>query len=419
MKFIHAADIHLDSPLHGLSAYGDAPVEEIRTASRRAFANLIDQAIEQEVDFMVIAGDLYDGPWKDYNTGFYFSSQMGRLREAGIPVYLLFGNHDAESEMTKKLSLPDNVHVFPANKAGTFNLDSLKVTLHGRSFKEIAVTENLVPGYPDPKPGWLNIGVLHTALEGGTVHADYAPCSLNELIVKGYDYWALGHVHIHKILHADPCWVVYPGNIQGRNIRETGPKGAVLVVGDDSKITSVTQLTVDVARWYRLEIDASPAKNLTDVVQLTGEALEKLFKRESAVDLLAVRVTIIGKTEAHGELFGKELHLRSEVLNQALIIGAGRIWIEKVALESEPPLTTQQILDRKDAVADLQSYLSAAAQDSQLLGDLHEDLQLLVSRAPIDVRNAIGETAHTSSADMAALVASIAPDLIARIIKAE
>ena len=192
MKFIHTADIHLDSPLRGLSSYPDAPAERLRTATRDAFQNLVNVAIDEKIDFMVIAGDVYDGDWKDFNTGLFFIRQMGRLRQVGIPVYLLYGNHDAESEMTKGLELPDNVHVFSSRKAETFRVDALKVALHGRSFKVAATTDNLVPSYPDPVSGWLNIGVLHTALEGNAEHAKYAPCSVAELQAKGYQYWALG-----------------------------------------------------------------------------------------------------------------------------------------------------------------------------------------------------------------------------------
>ena len=122
MRFLHAADIHIDSPLWGLSAYPDAPIELLRTATREAFSNLVTEAIDSAVDFCVIAGDLYDGNWKDYNTGIFFSREMGRLNNAGIPVYLIYGNHDAESEMTKKLSLPENVKAFSANKPQTFEI---------------------------------------------------------------------------------------------------------------------------------------------------------------------------------------------------------------------------------------------------------------------------------------------------------
>jgi DNA repair exonuclease SbcCD nuclease subunit len=170
-RFIHAADIHLDSPLLGLSAYQGAPVEVLRSATRSAFTRLIDVAIEEEVDFLVIAGDLYDGTWKDFNTGIYFARQMGRLAKAGIPAFLLYGNHDAESEITKQLTLPPNVKAFSSRKAETHRIENLEVALHGRSFREAATTENLAVDYPAAIPGWLNIGVLHTALEGDAAHA--------------------------------------------------------------------------------------------------------------------------------------------------------------------------------------------------------------------------------------------------------
>ena len=303
MRFLHAADIHLDSPLIGLSAYPDAPAELLRTATRDALHNLVDLAVDERVDFVVIAGDLYDGGWKDFNTGIHFAWQMGRLKRAGIPVYLLHGNHDAESEMTRRLSLPDNVQVFPTSKAATFTLPELKVALHGRSFKTAATTEDLVPGYPAPRPGWLNIGVLHTALEGYAAHASYAPCSIAELRAKGYQYWALGHVHEHQIWHGDST-IAFPGNLQGRNIRETGPKGALLVTADEQEIRAVERRYVDVLRWHRLQVDVSEAARLGEVSRLIGGALEHLLAHDDSGRTLAVRVTLAGATAAHGELFG-------------------------------------------------------------------------------------------------------------------
>src|SRR5690606_23230247 len=132
MRFIHAADIHLDSPLRGLGSYDDIPVDTLRGASRAAFSRLIEEALLRAVAFMVIAGDLSDGGWNDRAAGFYFARRMGRLRNAGIPVYVLHGNHDAESVMTRRLALPENVHVFRAGKPTTFILGDHKVALHGR-----------------------------------------------------------------------------------------------------------------------------------------------------------------------------------------------------------------------------------------------------------------------------------------------
>ena len=203
-RFIHTADVHIDSPLIGLTRHEGAAAERIRSATREAFDNLIGQAIDEQVAFVVIAGDLYDGDWRDFHTGLFFSLQMGRLAKAGIRAFILYGNHDAESQITKRLSLPDNVNAFSSRKAETFVLDEFKVALHGQSFRQRDVTDNLVPGYPDPVPRMFNIGVLHTALGGETGHENYAPCSLDELIAKGYDYWAFGHVHNGQVLHEHP-----------------------------------------------------------------------------------------------------------------------------------------------------------------------------------------------------------------------
>ena len=216
-RFLHAADIHLDSPLKGLAGQeGNAGVR-VRTATREALDQLVGLAIEEKVDFLIIAGDLYDGDWRDYKTGLFFVGQIGRLNNADIPVYLLYGNHDAESQITKRLELPDNMHVFDARKPETFSIVDLNVALHGQSFWQRTVTDNLVLDYPTPVSGAFNIGVLHTGLGGMGGHANYAPCSLNDLVNKGYDYWALGHVHQAATLHERPH-IVYSGNLQGRHV---------------------------------------------------------------------------------------------------------------------------------------------------------------------------------------------------------
>lgn len=416
MKFIHAADIHLDSPLTGLSAYDDAPVAMLRTATREAFNNLVSEAIEQQVDFMVIAGDLYDGTWKDHNTGIYFCKQMGRLKKAGIPVYLLFGNHDAESEMTKKLQLPDNVFTFEARKATSFTLPHLKVVLHGRSFKEPATTENLVTSYPEPVPGILNIGVLHTALEGNTAHPNYAPCSLEELHAKGYNYWALGHVHEYQIWKGAST-IVFPGNLQGRHIRETGARGAVLVTADDTHIIDVERLYVDVLRWYGLEVDVSACQVLSEVVHSIGKSLEAILGEAPANIPLAVRVAVTGRTPAHGDLFGLESQLRAEVLALVAGIAPDRIWLEKVKLATESVDDGSAIRARADALSDLQDILEAAENDPDFLKSLQEDLLPLVTKAPTELQTSVPYFKDIRAGDLAGLVREIRPGLVAHLAK--
>jgi exonuclease SbcD len=414
MKFIHAADIHLDSPLTGLSAYEDAPVAMLRLATREAFTNLITEAIEQQVDFMVIAGDLYDGTWKDHTTGIYFCKQMGRLQKAGIPVYLLYGNHDAESEMTKKLLLPDNVHAFDTRKATSFLIPDLKVVLHGRSFKEAATTENLVTSYPDPVPGMLNIGVLHTALEGGSIHANYAPCSLAELHAKGYAYWALGHVHEYKMWTGTSA-IVFPGNLQGRHIRETGARGAVLVTADEGQIENVERLYVDVLRWCALEVDVSTCQALPEVVRAIGTGLEKVMVDAGSSVPMAIRVTIRGRTSAHGDLFGLEAQLRAEVLALVATLAHDKIWLEKVKIATQPVDDGEAVKARADALSDLQDILVAAESDPDFLKSLQDDLLPLIAKAPIELQTLVPYLKDVREGNLSGLVADIRPGLVSHL----
>lgn len=419
MKFIHAADLHLDSPLRGLSSYPDAPAERLRTATRDAFHNLVTCAMEEPVDFMVIAGDVYDGDWKDFNTGLFFIKQMGRLRQAGIPVFLLHGNHDAESDMTRSLDLPDNVHVFSARKADTFRLAQHKVALHGRSFKVATTTENLLPGYPAPVPGWLNIGVLHTALEGNSEHAQYAPCSVAELQAKGYQYWALGHVHEHWVQRGDVT-IAYPGNLQGRHIRELGERGALLVTAQDGDITAVERLAVDVLRWHLLDIDIAPVADGRSAVRLVGQALERLLSDTPAHLPLAVRVVFKGRSAAHADLVADEGQLRQEVIAQAVALDAERIWIEKVRLASEPLAAACSSADdeAQGALAELESLALSAQDDPDFVRALQADWQALLEKLPHEVLQATPELSllrQDPAAQVPERIRQATPVLMARV----
>ena len=417
MKFLHAADIHIDSPLWGLSAYPDAPIELLRTATREAFSNLITEAIDSAVDFCVIAGDLYDGNWKDYNTGVFFAREMGRLNNAGIPVYLIYGNHDAESEMTKKLSLPQNVKAFSPNKPQTFEIAELKVALHGQSFKHAATTNNLASNYPNRISGWFNIGILHTALEGNSRHANYAPCSVEELKAKGYDYWALGHVHEHAILHEEP-WIVYPGNTQGRHIQETGPRGAIMVTVDDGRITSVERVFTDVLRWHHLEVDVSAAIDIEETIRLVGRELDTIIKTDTTSKPYAVRVALYGRSQAHGDLFGGEKRLRAEVIGLAANRSGDRIWIEKIRINTSPAINANDIRARADAISDLQLILDNATNDPDFLQSLTADLQQLVDRSPQELSEHLPQLEAIRKGEVAPIVTSVVPGLVNHLIKA-
>lgn len=411
VRFIHAADIHLDSPLRGLSAHEGAPVATLRTATRLAFSRLVDAALSQSVDFLVLAGDLYDGDWRDYNTGLFFCREMGRLNRAGIPVLVVYGNHDAESEISKRLPLPENVRVFSARAAETVRLEGLRVAVHGRSFKEAVTTENLVPGYPAPLPGWVNIGVLHTALEGNAAHATYAPCSLAELHARGYDYWALGHVHEYAVLSENP-WVVYPGNLQGRHVRECGPRGAVLVSGEAGRI-GIERLIFDVVRWNHLRVDVSDRASFDAVVDAVGAALARLRDAEGDERPLPVRISLFGQTAAHGALFGLERQLRAEIAARAAGLAGEQLWVERVVIETSPPAAA--LAGRGDALADLQAFLDAAPEDADLRQEITAALQDFIAKAPHELLQALPELEPIRQGEIEPLIRRVAPALLARI----
>jgi len=335
LTFLHVADIHLDSPLRKLPTYEGAPVEAVREATRRALGNLVAYAVAQAVPLVLLAGDVYDGDWADFQTGLHFAARMRELRDAGVRVVLVRGNHDAQSAMTRSLTLPDNVTVLPAGAAGTAVFEDLGVAVHGRSYAVRDESENFVPGYPAPVPGLFNIGLLHTAVAGSQGHAPYAPCRLADLLAKGYDYWALGHVHEHKVLHAAPP-VVYAGALQGRNIRETGPRGCVRVDVDAAGAARVRHLPLDVVRWALLDLDVTGATGLPEACQALDAPLGAALAAAEGLPL-AVRLTLTGHCPAHAALAANPEALVAELRARAGELSSGRALVEKVLLRTALP----------------------------------------------------------------------------------
>jgi exonuclease SbcD len=382
ISFLHAADIHLDSPLKGLERYENAPVERMRGATRRAFERLIDLAIEKRVDFVLIAGDLYDGDCRDYNTGLYLTRQLLRLREEKIPVFIIAGNHDAANKMTRVLPLPENVRILGHDRPETVWVNDKAVAIHGQSFARAAVTENLAAGYPPAESGCINIGLLHTGLGGMSGHERYAPCTLDELRFKRYDYWALGHIHAREVLCEDPL-IVFAGNVQGRHARETGPKGCLVsTIHSDHSVDQVFH-RLDQVRWERSHVDISGLETESDALSRTGNVLDELIASETAPEsLLAVRVIMRGRTANHGRLFSDLDRLTAEVRNVATERGSDRIWIEKVELQLEPQREKAMV---DGPVDELMEVLEQLRNDRTSLEPVLAELAELKRRLPSEL----------------------------------
>ncbi len=413
-SFIHAADIHIDSPLYKLDHYEGAPVEELRQASRRAFENLVDFAVSQGVDFVLIAGDLYDGDWKDYNTGLFFVLQMSKLREADIPVYIVAGNHDAASKITKTLRLPEGIEMLPARKAVTLRLDKIDVAIHGQSFASPAVRENLSAKYPQPIPGYFNIGLLHTCVTGREGHEPYAPCKIEDLSLKGYDYWALGHAHQQEILLDNPL-IVFPGNIQGRHIRETGPKGCMLVSVNDSGQAELEFKALDVIRWTKIKVNVFDAENGYDVVDTIATQLEERMRNNQEMPLVA-RIEILGISKAHNELTSNFEHWANEIRSTAIDISGGRIWIEKIKVRTTSLMEKEPILSDGGPVEEIIQCINEFASDPELLKDLGTSLSNLAGKLPRELKEGPEGITLTNHEWLTEILEQVRPMLLSRLL---
>lgn len=366
MKFIHAADLHVDSPLRGLDTYEGAPVERLRAASRGALTGLVDLAIKETVAFVLLAGDIYDGNWADFRTGLFFREQMLRLRRAGIRAFIVKGNHDAESQITKQLPEVEGVHVFSSAKSETIDLENLGVAIHGRSFPQRAVPEDLVPLYPHPIPGRFNIGVLHTSLNGREGHDPYAPTTVEVLCDKGYDYFALGHIHAREVVREAAPRIVYPGNLQGRHAKETGAKGCELVTLEGGVIAAAEFVPLEVVRWHQVPLNASTLS--------TVDALAKQFSvqvRELASDardkLHAVRVLIDGESPLHRVEAEQPGSLAAAIQAAAQDFDDIDVWIEEVRLSLRTPFDRAAAAQHADAVGEVVRLVDSLGADDMAL----------------------------------------------------
>jgi hypothetical protein len=406
-SFVHAADIHLDSPLAGLSRKDEGFSELVRGATRRAFSNVIDLAIAENAGFVVIAGDLYDGTWKDQATGQFAIRELARLTRAGIRAVVLFGNHDAESRVSRHFTPPEGVYLLGNRKCETVLFEDLGVAIHGRSYREAATTENIAATYCPPVRGMFNVAALHTALDGHEGHANYAPCSLGELQAAGHDYWALGHVHEPSIRSTHPH-IVFPGNTQGRNVRETGAKGAMVVRVEDGAVRSVEHRACDEARWAQVAADVRGAACYGDVLATIRQELASAMEAADGRPL-AARVSITADGLVGRKLRADPAWAEGEVR----ATGAGvseELWIERVRLVTAdtapiglPPELVQLLAEALD---DPDCARAVAAATAPLVAKLPADVAD-AEAAPLVTAARAGDAAALLQAARAAVTARL------------
>jgi exonuclease SbcD len=382
---LHAADLHIDSPLRGLPP---GPLgEQARGATRRAFEALIQLALDERVAIVLLAGDVFDGDWRDAHTGIYFSKQIKRLTDAAVRVFIARGNHDAASTLSRHVTLPAGARMFGHADPETIDLPDLGIAVHGWSFPVESVSENPLPRFPAPLPARVNIGVLHTNIDGAQAHGNYAPTRSAELFAHGYDYWALGHVHRRTVLQQGDRYVVYPGNLQGRHIREDiaargEGKGVTLFSVDGGRIVDVRHRPVDVLRWRPVDVDTSGASHLDEVAQLVGDAVADAMAGEEMP--LAVRVRLSGATRAHGALQVPVNELRAAI--EALLPQTTPVLLEDIEVRTRPagPPISDALTEALDRVH--RSITADGEARRRFEAALTADLRRLLENAPPTIR---------------------------------
>lgn len=420
LKFIHAADLHLDSPMRGLGTTDPEIAETIRDASRRAFERLIDVALEENVAFVVVAGDLFDGDWDDLATGLWTIRQLRRLEARRVPVFISLGNHDLQNKTLPKLTWPKNVKIFNAKKPETFlypddlpqlldgatkrarktaarsaatlentlfgNLPATessaffdgapeRVALTGQSFRAQFCPENLAENFPSAVPNAFNIGVLHTDASGDGAASHYAPTSLETLNSKRYDYWALGHVHRRQTLQTTPAWIGYPGVLQGRHIREPEPKGFYVVEIENGALVDAPRfVAADSLRWFALELDLTQVASEKELRERFLNAAQSIVD-EAEERFAAVRLTLVGRTELHRELTQRRARQTLGETFQLWTLELGdAFWLEEIELKTTSPRL-------------------ATLGETGILGDLAADFERKI--AELSARLAAFETPQT------------------------
>jgi exonuclease SbcD len=410
-RFIHTADIHLDSPLKSLALRHPGLSELIGNATRQVFGRIIDLCLDEGVDALVIAGDLYDGSQTSMKTARFLVQQFTRLQAAGIAVYMIRGNHDAEARITRELVFPETVKVFGA-KAEVVMVEkgALRIALHGISFAKPHAPESLLDRFKPAVTGAVNVGILHTSLVGPSGHDPYAPCTVYDLHATGFDYWALGHVHL-RADHAGRATVVMPGNPQGRDIGEAGAKSVTLVtVADDGRLSVETRPTA-IARFERLPVDLDGA---TDWREATGRVETAIRRARTAFDEehLVLRPVLQGQTPLAWQIL-RDLDLLTE---QAVAVSEalGTVWIDKV----ENGCTGGTALV-SGALAELAQMVDTAALNPAVLAALEDEAARLLHVVPRELRDMLGTDPAAVTARNLTLLHAGAAEIMARLAGAE
>ena len=303
-KFVHTADLHLDTPFSGISEVDEQIAARLRDATLQTFDNIVELCLQQKVAFLLVAGDVYDAKDRSLRAQLRFRDGLARLSQAGIRAFVVHGNHDPLSSRIATIQWPKEVHVFGGEGVSRFPVyrgDHVIADVYGMSYATQDVRQNLARDFHKQSGAPFAIGLLHCNVGQDTGHEPYAPCSLDDLIGAGMDYWALGHVHAQRILSAERPTAVYSGNSQGRHPGESGPRGCYLVeVNADGRCVPKFE-PVDAVRWSKETLDIAGLGDDEAVVSAVHDVCSSVRERSQGRPAVC-RIAFTGVGPAHHSL---------------------------------------------------------------------------------------------------------------------
>ena len=403
IRFVHAADLHLDSPFTGLKAAAPENVaNRLYKATFDAYENIINLCISEEVDALLVAGDVYDGADRSLRAQLKFVEGLNRLEAKGIRSFVCHGNHDPLDGWQARLDYPQSCHRFgPEWEAVPVSDDPNGVVVHGISYPKRDVTENLARrlGKVDSSP--FSIGLLHANVSNDPNHAAYAPCSLDDLAASGIDYWALGHVHTRQVPSEREPAVVYPGNPQGRHPNESGPRGVYLVEVDDGGNVGLDFRPMDAVRWSRLDSDIGAFETEQELLDALHQRMQGVLDGADGRSVV-VRMTLTGRGGLSRALRRPDtIEDLVEAINREWAERSPFAWCERIDDTSASPFDREARLKGSDFLAEVLRTSERSKTDSDLLARLGTGLSDLYRHHRF--RRYLSESAP-SEGELAALV---------------
>lgn len=382
-KFIHTADLHLDSPFKGISEVDPELSFYLTEAAFKTFSSIIDLCIKEGVLFLLISGDIYDGEDRSLRAQLKFRTELKRLYDANIKVFIAHGNHDPLDGWSANLEWPKNVHIFSGKNVESITVDHQGepvATIHGISFSTRKIASNLSRKFPKvstKNEDIFSIGMLHCLVQGSTGHEPYSPCSLNDLISRNYDYWALGHVHNRAVLNKEDPVIIYPGNPQGLHPGEAGPRGCYLVQVNPERNISFEFIETDAVRWAVEEFSIDDIKDAEELLTRLHSLIKDIKQRSDGRSVLC-RILLKGRGMLYSFLSKKGvcddlvLELRDFERGESPFV-----WIESLKNLTHPPIDRDSLIKRDDFMGSLVRMFEKMYKNKELRDQINKDLELL------------------------------------------